>query len=215
MRRARRRRTWMCPYAVVSFAEVDRRPGPREALPPQRNRSKARWGEGERGPRLADVQSHATVSAREWRAPRARSSRAPAKACGRKPRASKGRSPCPSVGSNHRRAQGSERTPRGDPRRKPGGSGAPSPLERAEQEQRTSCRTKASRAGESAPFHDGEAEAVLAVFAEPVSAHRETARPGIQAKLATEASEARSFGRGRKTTPHPKPHDPPKRCGAP
>jgi hypothetical protein len=93
--------------------------------------------------------------------------------------------------------------PRGRASRKPQGAirggnlgtkGAQSPAERSEQEQRIPYRLKAPRAGKITTCHDGVVEAVLAALAESVktNAHREKARTGIEARVATGVSEVRS-----------------------
>lgn len=214
MRRARRkRRAWMCPYAVVSLQTSIGGFGPKKPLP-KRCGPKGRWGGGERGPWLADVQSCAIRSVSHGAPPRARPSVAPhgvtkGAASDIEPR------PERALVRTTVRAR-----PRENPRRRllgePGDEGCV-----------IAARKGGGRAahplsngrrlwpGKVAPCHDGGAEAALAAFAES-----ECARP--RKKGAPVSSEVRDRGvrgtssQGVEGTKRPPRNlrDLPKRCGA-
>lgn len=204
-RRARTRRAWMCPYAVVSFAEVDRRLGPREALPPHATASKGHvGGRGERGlgPRMYNraCPSRQPMARATCEAPRCVD-----QACRGEPRATKSREPERALVATTVRA-GPKKTPRSDPH---GGNlgtkGAQSPAERPEQEQRSSCRWKAPRAGKSLAVSRRQGGSGLG-GPRRVGEHtryREKSAHRYRAGVATGASEARSPTRvGGRERPH-------------
>jgi hypothetical protein len=149
LRRARWRRAWMCPYAVVSLQKSTGGFGPEKPFPQTHPLERAARGRGERGPGPADVRIVRGTSRQPWRAASYEALSCADQACGGEPRASGSRRSAPT-----RWLQ----PPRGPPPRKPHGAilwgkpgemAAQSPLERVEEEQRGPCRRKAPRAGKS------------------------------------------------------------------
>lgn len=75
------------------------------------------------------------------------------------------------------------------------GEDAQSPVERPAKSSVPLVDGRRPGPGKISMLHGTEVEAVLAVFAESARAHRENARTGIEAKVATGMSEARSHVR--------------------
>lgn len=142
--------SWMCSYLLFRCRRRQAARS-REALPPNAVTRKGDGGRGERGPGLR-MKSSWTCQPLVGPRSSERSSSLRSYAWWREPEATKSRYPFRGVRNTTRNGLGTTRVGRRHCKRRRAsspGSGAQSPVERPEEEQRISRRTKASRTGKS------------------------------------------------------------------
>lgn len=186
--------SWMVPVRCCLVAEVDRRLGPKKPFPQTQTLERVIGGRGERGPGFRMYQSCVEVASLVARSSR-EVSRCEATRGERSRRRRRVEKPQRGVRNTTRGGLGPTRVSRCQKHRGASspGTDAQSPVERPEEEQRISCRGKASWTGKSFVASRRRGGSGLGGFQlNRKSAHRENAQRRYRMGFATGASEARS-----------------------